>query len=75
VYLRTSIVFIIYGVLMTGGFIFSSFYTEAPYLAFASQFTIGFGVYVTKRLIQKKGEYNGFQQTDQSTYVGFDYEK
>lgn len=74
-YLRTSVVFIIYGILMTGGFIFSTFYTEAPYLAFASQFTIGFGVYVTKRLIQKKGEYNGYQNYDQSSYAGFDYEK
>ena len=55
----SSIAFVVYCALMLAGFVFSTFFTAAPYLAFAVQLTIGFGAYVGKRLLQKKGEYNG----------------
>ena len=35
------------------------FFPALPFLAFASQLTIAFVAYITKRVFQKKKEYNG----------------
>ncbi len=60
--IRSGQAFLIYIIAMTIGFVFSSFKTEAPYLTFATQLTIGFTAYITKRLIQKRKEYNEKEQ-------------
>lgn len=57
--LNSTIVTHIYFALLSGGYIWATYYPKAPFLAYATQITIGFGVYITKRLIQKKKEYNG----------------
>jgi len=56
--LRSTVAFFIYAGLLTGGFIFASYIKDTPYLAFATQLTIGFGIYITKRLIQKQEKFN-----------------
>lgn len=57
--ISTSLAFVMYVVAMSGGMVFATFIESVPFLAFATQFTIGFVAYITKRLIQKKKEYNG----------------
>jgi len=57
--ISTSLALVIYTVVMSGGMVFATFYENVPFLAFATQFTIGFVAYVTKRLVQKRREYNG----------------
>ena len=49
---------LIYTLAMCGAYALSAF-REAPFLAFATQFTIGFVAYITKRIVQKRKEYNG----------------
>jgi hypothetical protein len=56
--IKSEHAFIIYSILLTGGFILSTFLNNAPFLVYASQFTIGFGAYITKRLLQKKEGFN-----------------
>lgn len=59
--------FIIYVGAMVVTFGLTAFKPSAPYLAFATQLTIGFSAYIAKRLIQKgekyqpKGANNGNQ--------------
>ena len=50
---------IIYSVIMCTAFGVSIAFPAAPFLAFSAQLTIGFAAYITKRIIQKKKEYNG----------------
>lgn len=57
--LNSTIVTHMYFVLLSGGFVWATYHPESPYLAFATQITIGFIAFITKRLIQKKKEYNG----------------
>jgi hypothetical protein len=47
---------LIYTIAMCGAFALSAF-RDAPFLAFATQFTIGFVAYISKRIIQKRSEY------------------
>lgn len=56
--IKSWIAFVIYTVVLSGTFVLSIFYNEAPFLAFATQFTIGFGAYLAKRLVQKKSNYH-----------------
>jgi len=49
---------LLYTVAMCGAYVFTAYHPELPFLAFATQFTIGFVAYWTKRLIQKRKEYN-----------------
>ena len=51
---RSTVAFIIYALLITGGFVFAAYKTAAPYLAFASQLTIGFGAYIARRYMNNK---------------------
>jgi len=57
--ISSTVAFLIYSGTMIGAFLFSTWTPEAPFLAFASQFTLGFIAYITKRLIQKKNVYSG----------------
>ena len=43
-----------YSVLLAGAFVWATFYTKAPFLAFATQLTIGFVAYIAKRHQDKK---------------------
>jgi len=56
--IRSWHAYLIYALLITGGYVWATFFEDAPFLAFATQITIGFGVYVTKRLVQKRKEFN-----------------
>jgi len=55
----SSIALLIYTAVMLGTFLFSTWTPNAPFLVFAVQFTLGFIAFISKRLIQKKKEYNG----------------
>lgn len=50
--IRSTHAIIIYTIVMVGAFIYSSLNVDAPFLAFATQFTLGFIAYITKRLVQ-----------------------
>jgi hypothetical protein len=52
--IKTWQALLIYLGLMTGGYIWATFWESAPFLAFATQLTIGFLGYTGKRLWQKK---------------------
>lgn len=56
-YINSSIALVIYSGIMVGAYLFSTWLTDAPFLAFASQFTIGFVAYLTKRIVQKQAKY------------------
>jgi len=45
--------------LLTAGFIFATFYTRAPFGAFATAIVGLFTAFITKRLIQKHKRFNG----------------
>lgn len=60
--IHSSTALVIYAAMMAAAFMFSTFYEQAPFLAFASQFTIGFVAYVTKRLMQRKAIYNNHKE-------------
>ena len=64
----SSVALIIYTAVMLGTFLFSTWTPNAPFLAFAVQFTLGFIAFISKRLIQKKKEYNG--KHEESEYNG-----
>ena len=57
--INSSVALVIYSGLMVAAYVWSTFYEKAPFLAFATQATLTFVAYMTKRLMQKKGEYNG----------------
>jgi len=48
---------LIYLFAMVGAYVWVTFYPDAPFLAFATQLTIGFVAYITKRLVQKQDKY------------------
>ena len=52
--MRTYQAFILCVAVLTAGFIWASFFTEAPYITFASTLGLVFGGYASKRLIQKR---------------------
>lgn len=58
-HIKSSMAFVIYVISMLGAYVFTGFFKEAPYLTFATQLTIGFGVFITKRLFQKHSRFNG----------------
>jgi len=53
-YITSTKAFILFALLVTGGFVFKTFFEKAPYEAFAMYLTMGFGAYIGKRLWQKK---------------------
>ena len=48
--IRTSVAFIIWAVLLTGGFVFTGFKPAAQFTVYASWLTIGLGAYAGKRV-------------------------
>ena len=55
--LYSSAAFVLYALMMTGGFVWATFKPVAPYEVFAWAFTAGFGGYLGKRLWQKGDKY------------------
>jgi len=55
--LSSTIATIIYFLLMTGAYVWATLHPGSPFLAFATQMTIGYVAYIAKRLVQKKEEY------------------
>lgn len=55
--LYSSVAFVLYALMMTGGFVWATLKPEAPYEVFAWAFTAGLGAYLTKRLVQKGEKY------------------
>jgi hypothetical protein len=51
--IRSWHAFLIYSSLITAGYVLATF-KDAPFLAYASQITIGFAAYIGKRLWQKR---------------------
>ena len=62
--IRTSVAFIIWAVLIVGGFVYVGFKPEAGpyYSAFAMWLTAGLVSYTGKRLLQKRKEFNNKQE-------------
>jgi hypothetical protein len=52
--LSSTVAFILYSCLLGGGFVFATYNTAAPYLAFSSQITVGFGAYIARRYFNNK---------------------
>ena len=50
----STVAFILYSTLLGGGFVFATYNPTAPYLAFSSQITIGFGAYIARRYFNNK---------------------
>ena len=50
---------VMYTLAMCGAYALTAFYLDLPFLSFATQITVGFVAFWTKRLIQKRKEYNG----------------
>ncbi len=48
-----------FALLMTIGFVWTTFKTSAPYGTFAEGLVVGLGVVITKRLIQKSSKFGG----------------
>jgi hypothetical protein len=57
--MRSWVAFCIYALLMVGGLVWATFRVAAPYETFAINFTIGFGAYLGKRLLQKSDRFAG----------------
>jgi len=55
--MRTYQAFILCVAVLTAGFIWASFFTEAPYTTFAGTLGLVFGAYAGKRLLQKKEDF------------------
>lgn len=55
----TSIAFLIWAFLLTGGFMFTGFKPAAQFWAYAMFLTLGLGTYTGKRLIQKRPNFMG----------------
>ena len=54
--IRSQHAFIIYTVVMVGMCVFTAFKPSVPFLAFATQFSLGFIGYLTKRVVQRNME-------------------
>jgi len=50
--------FVLYCLLMTGGFILAAFKPGAPFVEYATHLTLAAIAYITKRLVQKKKEFS-----------------
>lgn len=57
--ITSSIALIIYTSVMFMAYLLSIWYKDLPFSDFAMYFTAGFIAYITKRIMQKKKEYNG----------------
>ena len=52
--MRTYQAFILCVAVLAAGFIWATFFTDAPYVTFAGTLGLVFGAYAGKRLLQKK---------------------
>ena len=50
--------FILYCLLMTGGFVLTAFKPGAPFVEYATHLTLGAIAYITKRLVQKRNAFS-----------------
>jgi len=53
-FVTSTLALVAYFVLLSGAFVWATFYSKAPFLAFATQITIGFVAYIAKRHQDKK---------------------
>ena len=53
-FVTSTLALVTYFVLLAGAFAWATFYPTAPFLAFATQLTIGFVAYIAKRHQDKK---------------------
>ena len=60
----STVAFIVFALMLMGGFVFSTFIPEAPYTTFAMYLAMGFTAYIGKRLIQKKEGFNNEKKRD-----------
>ncbi len=61
--------FIIYAIIMVGGFIWVTFFPAAPYMILAEFITIGAAAYWGKRLLQRASKYGTNSPPTQTTTV------
>ena len=57
--ITSSRAILLYTGIMVAAFVTTIVFPAAPFLAFTTQFTVGFVAYLTKRIVQKRQEYNG----------------
>jgi hypothetical protein len=57
-WLNSAAAFLLYTAVMLVTYYSAILWPSAYFLAFATQFTIGFGAYLAKQLIQKQEKYN-----------------
>jgi len=57
--INSGVALVLYTLVMAGGYVWASFYTTAPFTAYATAVSGCFTAYITKRLIQKSNKYNG----------------
>lgn len=62
---NTSKAFIITLFLLFAGFLWTSFFANAPYSTFATTIGLVFGANAGKRLMQKRKEFNGGEHSDE----------
>lgn len=53
-FVTSTLALVAYFVLLSGAFVWTTFYSKAPFLAFATQITVGFVAYIAKRHQDKK---------------------
>ncbi len=61
--------FIIYAIIMVGGFLWTTFNPTAPYVTLAEFLTIGVTAYLGKRLLQRASKYGTNSPPTQTTTV------
>ncbi len=55
----STVAFVIYSIIMVGGFVWATFFLTAPYQTLAEFLTLGAAAYWGKRLLQKSSKYGG----------------
>lgn len=60
--IKTTHAFIITLLVLTGGFMWATFFPGAPFVAFSGTVGLVFAGYSGKRLMQKKKEFNNVQE-------------
>jgi len=65
VHVGSTVAFVIYSIIMVGGFVWATFFLTAPYQTLAEFLTIGAAAYWGKRLLQKSAKLGGLSQSMQ----------
>jgi len=60
--LKSTYAFIIYVVVLCLSYLWATFWKDAPFLAFATQLTLGFGLYIGRRLARYHKSFNNYEQ-------------